>query len=77
MTVMQLKWNSQILNDFRQTFSFMSKIFKKPSEPIVSKEFGLLGMWIAWTIWLNFMEKVLFMGFWNDIIFYVLLLAHA
>jgi hypothetical protein len=55
--VIQLKWNSHILNDFRQTFSARSKIFKNPSDPIVNKELGLLCMWIAWTIWLSYNHK--------------------
>ena len=63
ITVMQLKWNSQILKDFRHTFSAMSNIFKNPSEPIVSNEFGLLGMWIAWVIVLSLIKKYFLWAF--------------
>lgn len=38
----ELKLNSQILNDFVQLFSKTSKIFKNPSCPMVSNVFGLV-----------------------------------
>jgi hypothetical protein len=41
MTI-ELKLNSHILKDFVQFFSKTSKIFKKPSWPIVRRVLGLL-----------------------------------
>lgn len=54
----QLKWNSQILNDFKQVFYCTSKIFKNPSDPMVSKEFALDGIWIACVIELIVNDRI-------------------
>lgn len=48
----ELSTKSQILNDLMQTLSYTSKILRKPSCPIVSKELGLVCKWIAHVIWL-------------------------
>lgn len=67
----ELKLNSQILNDFVQLFSKTSKIFKNPSCPIVSKVFGFVFRWIALLIWLNIYKYT----FYELLIFKVLLFS--
>lgn len=75
--VIQLKWNSQILNDFKQVFYWTSNIFKNPSDPMVSKEFGFEGIWIACVMALFITKFVPFVSFWNCIVFDVLFFAHT
>ncbi len=55
----ELKLNSQILNDFVQLFSKTSNIFKNPSCPIVKSVFGFVFRWIARFIWL-YIDKYTF-----------------
>ena len=74
---MELRLNSQILNDLVQFFYTTSNIFRKPSCPIVSRVLGLLFRCRARFIWLNIPKKVPFMGFGDFTHLNLTLFSHA